>query len=139
MTLDRMRVAEITGILSHVAGILDALPLDAYRDTLAGVDEVSVDEPAGNQHRRARRAALRDASQAARDLVSATQDALTHNRAAWNADQLEQEQHRPERPYDVIAFTETHAAAVRQAHPGATVITMPRREEAIPGDDPEAG
>jgi hypothetical protein len=154
MTLDRMRVGEITGLLAHVAGILDALPLDAYAEAIeANASSVASEhyngslESVAGGFRRARRTELVAAATNAREFATAMAAAAAHTRAARRADQLEQAsaaeaatQATPDSVRgSVVAFNDAHAAAVRRAYPGADVTVMRRREEGLADDDPEAG
>lgn len=140
MSLDRMRVAEITGLLAHVAGILDALPLPAYADAIqADADSVSqaaLDTSAG-RFRRARRAELMAAAHHAGEFVQAMQASVAHFRAAQRAEKMEYELDEAEPP-TLRVFSDADARNARQAYPGHNVISINRREEALPDDGPQA-
>lgn len=135
--LDSMRVAEITGLLSHVAGILDSLPLAAYADAI----QADADKAAGNGsqetaaagYRRARRIELSAAAGHANEFAQAVQAAGQHARAAYRADLAEQ---AAAVPPTVRAFNGAHAAAIRQAYPGTNVVSLRSREEEVPSDGP---
>jgi hypothetical protein len=136
--VDRMRVAEITHLLAHVSGILDALPLTEYAEAIEGEASAAAgqhgDDTTEASFRRARRIELVAAAGHAQEFVSCIQAAMAHFRAARRAAVLEYAAAEEERP-TVRAFNEAHAAALRRAHPNSNVVPMHRPEEALP-DEP---
>jgi hypothetical protein len=110
------QIADITGMLGHVAGILEHLPLEAYE--LAIRDRTSQLLASGDEfanpsvtYRSRRYASLRMAARYAGNLVGKMTAALAHQRAAVAAD----------------------AEAGRQDRPGPGVVTLEPRWEVIEG------
>jgi hypothetical protein len=142
-----LRTADVTATLTHIAGLLNSLPLDELRDNLAAdirrAAEADPDaELASAKHRRARRGALLAAIAGAHDFVTGIQDALAHNRAVVHALQLEASAASEERPVDHPSVLVAQQPRPPEVHrlfrqfPGAANVIPFRREESLTDDEP---
>lgn len=146
--IEEWRTGDMTATLTHVAGLLESLPLDGYRDALAlqlreaaKLDDPGEDEPASSKHRRARRGALLAAVCGARDFITGMHDALAHNRAATRADELEESarvEQAIERPLAPVRPLRPSGSRMHDVFPGLRTVIPLRREEALGGDDEPA-
>jgi hypothetical protein len=154
--VDEWRTADMTATLTHIAGLLESLPLDAYRDALAAeIREAASldtyeDEAASLRHRRARRGALLAAVSGAKDFITGMQDALQHNRAVSRALELETSIRegqlarggvvRPpvvDHPAVLASIRTLHPRTgnlLRDTFPGARKALPATLEEAVPDD-----
>jgi hypothetical protein len=136
--IEEWRTADMTATLTHIAGLLESLPLDGYREALAAQVAESAawtdDEPVSDQHRRARRGALLAAVCAARDFITGMQDAMAHNRAAARAVPMEQGVRAEHAPPPFAPAPRLPESELHRVFLGAKVIPI-RREEALTDDE----
>lgn len=143
--LEEWRTGDMTATLTHIAGLLESLPLDSYREALAkqvreAAERDSGDEAASDRHRRARRGALLAAVSGARDFITGMNDALAHNRAASRADEVEAAPEIQSVPFVVWTPRPPRARTgdLHSTFPGLRNVISLRREDALGGDDEPA-
>jgi hypothetical protein len=156
-----LHTGDVTATLAAAAMLLKTLPLEEYRGNIAEelrlayeLDAIEGGEPTSAVHRRARRGALLAAVGAARDFITAMEDAMQHNRATARAVQLEAsaaEEHAsvtlPDAtPGNVHQIDERRGSggelhqlyrggsALHRTFPGARRTIPASREEALPDD-----